>query len=710
MLGYTEWLNSSFLETAFPGENCVCVGRRKPEQLRQIRFINEDDLKDRAAIRVLLTTWEFDEIVFFSHSLGLFRDITFEELSFLSDLMEEAQSLSSPKIIILSGVNRQHTGSPMEEQLIEGSMKTLTDNCIRQGLNCMFISVPWVYSIGHFGDSLSEWIRSSNGTKTLAFPFSSSQEIRMIASGDLAEFLYHLRDRWVNSDDSRTFSIGIPMKAKELGDKLLSLLPDFTCNYDETPSVRDLPAPDASVRSKYSWFQQHTIIGDLTELWDQFSEKGDLSQKSSRAEEMPRIFRILKGALELLVGFAIMEGLLRLSGVQVQFRLIDFRLLYVCIFGLMYNIPMGLSAAALASLSLILGYSSQGISGLTLFYEPTNWFAFIVYFLVGAACGYIRQKDRDNLAFAAAESKLLREKYHFLREMFLESQQEKHEYRQQILNSQDSFGKIFRITRELDVISPHLIFMHAMSVIEEIMNNKTVTIYSVGKNQAFARLEAASRNLDARRSLSLDAYGEVIAKVREDGIWTNTQVLPDMPMYVCGVTRDDDVVLLVMLWRADFGQMSLYYSNLLKILCGLISTSLLRSLDYRNLTHDSRYFEGTLMMKPESFLEEITTASSMNQAKIASYTLHYLTGAGMAPKKISETIEHRIRENDVFGLVGDTLYLLISQSTPEGIGIMRDRFEKMGITLHDADFEEVIRLLTPDQADPDTDETEAAHE
>ena len=698
--GYTDWVREETIKTAFPDDTCILTGKKGGKHPDGVRFTDVADLADRAAVHAFFGTYEFDEIFFFSEGTALFGGTDFKELRYLADLLEESKALTSPRIVMAFGVNRSHIDSPMEGRLLDEAEKSLIKTCSHDGIDFMFLRIPWIYSISGDGADprLRDFITSGGKEGALSFPVPASQEISLIPADDLAVFLSRLRDRWVPEDTGkREITISRPVAAKDLGDRLTALFPEFTCKYADQHSSLALPQEDPQVRESFSWFQQHGILDDLDSLGDRLREKNPEEKKRSfsflsRPEGAAGKIRMFA---ELAAGFLIMEALLRINMIQVQFRLIDLRLLFIMIFGLMYNIPVGLCAAALSSVSLIIAYSSQGVSWLTLFYEPTNWFVFIIYFTLGAVCGYIRSKDREDLRFAAEESELLRNKYHFLRKLFLEAQQEKHEYRQQIISSEDSFGKIFRITQQLDVISPHLIYMHAMSVIEEIMANHTVTIYSVGHNKAFARLEASSRDMDARRSLSLQAYEDVLADIRESGIWINSEARRDMPMYVCGVVRGREIVLLVMIWDAAFGQMTLYYSNLLKILTGLISTSLLRSYDYLYATRASRYYEGTSMLKPEALYEEIETAYSMNQAKIASYSLHRLTSESMTPEEISSAIASRIRENDILGLKDDTLYLLLSQSTPEGVSIMRDRFEGLGIALRDADFEETAALLAP---------------
>ncbi len=57
---------------------------------------------------------------------------------------------------------------------------------------------------------------------------------------------------------------------------------------------------------------------------------------------------------------------------------------------------------------------------MTLFYEPSNWIAFIFYFLVGALCGYVKLKKDDTIKFTQEENRLLEAKLAFTRQIYEE--------------------------------------------------------------------------------------------------------------------------------------------------------------------------------------------------------------------------------------------------------------------------------------------------
>ncbi len=88
--------------------------------------------------------------------------------------------------------------------------------------------------------------------------------------------------------------------------------------------------------------------------------------------------------------------------------MVDFRLAFIVLIADVYGLNAGVAAAFLASLSLAAGYWAEGASPLLLFYEPSNWLAFLVYFVVGAVCGYVQLRSAEDLRFAEEEQKLLK--------------------------------------------------------------------------------------------------------------------------------------------------------------------------------------------------------------------------------------------------------------------------------------------------------------
>ena len=57
-------------------------------------------------------------------------------------------------------------------------------------------------------------------------------------------------------------------------------------------------------------------------------------------------------------------------------------------------------------------------------------------------------------------------------------------------------------------------------------------------------------------------------------VWVNRNFLDGYPMYMNGIHKDGELVMLIFIQEVGNEQLSLYYLNLFQILCGLVETAL----------------------------------------------------------------------------------------------------------------------------------------
>ena len=126
----------------------------------------------------------------------------------------------------------------------------------------------------------------------------------------------------------------------------------------------------------------------------------------------------------------------------------------------------------------------QGASPLLLFYEPSNWLAFIVYFIVGAVCGYVQLRSAETVRFVQEESALLQERLQFVRRLYQDTLEDKRQFRRQILGRRDSFGKIYAVTQELNVLQPQQLYRKTVQVLESVLENQSVALYQLTRTGA----------------------------------------------------------------------------------------------------------------------------------------------------------------------------------------------------------------------------------
>lgn len=510
------------------------------------------------------------------------------------------------------------------------------------------------------------------------------QNAYFLCLDDLGELLYRIFDNWADGQEIFSVNDSFQLTFGAIGDAMEAVCGGVQIVY-EGKSAGEMLGCDSSncIRKRYGWFPKISILEDLPKMYDDFlQEHGRKETRMDRLMQWGGSHKLLLGILETALGFGAAEILHRLLGNQIQFRFIDIRLLYIIMIGSVHGMNMGLAAAALGSLALAAEYMEQGISWMTLFYEPSNWLPFLFYFTAGSICGYIQMKNREQISFLSKENALLQEKFYFMRDLYRDAFLEKRDLKRQILASKDSFGKIFHITKKLDSVIPQEIFVRTVQVMEEVLENRSIMIYSFGKNPFFARLETYSREIaqEASRSLRIEEYREEMQAVRKDGIWVNRKLKPERPAYIVGIERDGQIVLLVMLKTAQYDQMTLYYENLLKILCGLVETSLLRALKYQEALYEEQHLGHTLFLQQAYFQEKLRLHHSMQEEHRIDYTVLELDRQEKTIEETEVILHSLVRESDTVGLMENgRLYLILHQTARKYAGIVRTRLEHAGI-------------------------------
>ena len=553
------------------------------------------------------------------------------------------------------------------------------------------IRSPYLYSEQYEKDFLNTVFREISTEQKITFQEDESQRMFFMSMQDLAELMYKIFDNWDEDEEILNIADGFDHCFKDLGDKLTELCPHLKVSYARYSIMENMLKDDKIIRYKYGWFPKISILEELPELYEHYQERNNI--KAGRLDSLKHIISKHKAAVrvaEFAAFFILFELLNGIAGNQAQFKMIDLRLIFVVLFGSTYGINYGIAAAAAESLSLIRAFEAEGSSWYVLFYEPSNWIPFIFYFAVGAICGYIRMKNKDNVQFIKEENNLLQEKFLFTREMYQETIEDKNLYKKQILGSKDSFGKIFDITRKLDVIQPQELYIETIRVLEDVLENKTFGLYTLNRENGYGRLETASAQVQGNypNSIKLSEYSAAMEELENGNVWANREFLENYPMYMAGIRKNGELVMLICIQQVSREQMSLYFLNLFKILSGLVETSLLRALEYQKAVEYRQYVKGTHILKTEYFEERLKVQHDMREQKLASYVLLKVEYSEMSLQKADEILRSKVRENDVWGISeSKELYLMLVQTDKEALPNILARLKQAGLVCRQIDEE-----------------------
>lgn len=693
VVGNTAYVDDDFCAKAFPGDHVqvVAAGDARRDDASSHMSWNE-------LLQHLDQAYEFDRVVYLSTYLTPHTE-TFGDIELLRSVFRACMDRQI-QLLFVTGPAGADGDVDAAGQTGKGIIAhAANDLCryyaARDGIQAKILRVPYLYTASPVLDDpflVPLFQACSHGS--LVLKNSADAPLQALCAEELAVLVRRIFDSWdpvfeeLGVADSFAHTLG------DLGEALKRLFPGLQVTYGD--DTDDSVAPSDAIRKRYGWFQRYDVLTDLSTIharWEQ-SRAGKRHPLRHAIDRMRgRTLPII--CAETALSWVLFEVLERVFSQSAQLNVLDYRLLYVVLIGTLYGLDFGLVAALLASIGLaasyftLYGYTFQG-----LFYEPSNWLPFIAYFVVGAVCGYVQLRNREALKAERAENELVRNRNDFLGRLYHDAIEDKQAYKRQIVGRHDSFGKIFAVTQELDVLNPRDIYRKCCELLGEILENDSVTIYHVS-GEAFTRLVAASPAIssDALRSLALDDLKAMMEGVDHSGLWVNRKLVPGLPMFAYVMERDGSPAIFIFVRHVAESQMTLYYQNLFRILCGLVESALGRAFDYEAVAQYKRCIAGTRVLKQDAFGRELATEQALADSKMGSYLLLRVV-PGMEPVvELVGAIGSAIRESDAAGLVGDTLYLLMRQATEADLPVICKRMASKQIAVEHVDGEGVVALL-----------------
>ncbi len=679
LLGNTEYLTEDFVNQTFPQSKVTIAGPTSLDSSKLKLFGVR-----KPSVKAILETYEFDLIVFFSAGLSLHAHEKNDSEELREVLQYCAELKRDSRILYLSSLDASYAEKTDKGILSSAKERLCEFYAAHHKLDVKTVQIPYLYSGTDKKGFLYGVFEQIYNKKMVTIPEAASSRMHFLSLSDLSDLIIRITDSWKSG--AGVLSVGDEFRITfgDFAERLSELFEDCKTEFTEMQTSGRLKTVNTALRTEYGWFAKISILEELPELYERYLETKE--EKSASVLDKIRNWisehALLVKTIELFLLFFLSEALIHLTHSAVVFSIVDFRTIFIVIIATLYGLSFGVAASALAGVSYFVAKVLSGTNPMTIFYEPTNWLAFVFFFMVGGLCGYVNLNKEDRIRTLEEQNKLLENKLIFTGEIYEDTLRDKKELKKQIITSKDSFGKIFDITRKLDTVSPQMLYLRIIETFEEILENKSITVYSLKPNTPFGRLEAASRDLldAAARSITVDAYAPVIEQLRAGGIWKNTALASEYPMYAAGVYRGNEPVLMIFLWHANADQRSLYYVNLFKILRDLVQMSLLRAYDYNNALAEKQFVDGTRILNADSFEECVKNYAALAEKKVASRIMLEFDLCGHTLEEADAMLAGKIRTTDILGLTADgKLRAILSQATEKDLEFILPRFEGLDL-------------------------------
>ena len=368
----------------------------------------------------------------------------------------------------------------------------------------------------------------------------------------------------------------------------------------------------------------------------------------------------------------------RVVGSQ-YFSQLDFYLLYVLLFAIVYGQQQATFSALLATAGYLFRqtYTRSGFE-VMLDYNTYVWIAqlFILGLVVGYMHDQIRRIRKESEELEAHLSRQLSD----IRDINGSNVRVKDVLERQVIDQKDSIGKIYNITSRLDQYMPDEVLFYAVEMLTELLGSRDVAIYSIA-NKDYARMFSAG-SVKAREmgnSIRYREMGEVYQEISAQRVYINRRMDEHYPLMANAIFEEDQMKMIIMIWGLSWERMTLGQANLLKVISYLIQNAVLRANRYMMALEEKRYLEDTRILEPEAFTSlagayqkarkrNLTECSFL---KIETDPSHYL--------EAGKVLKGNLRQSDYMGNLKDGgLYVLLANTNREEAGIVVERFAEKG--------------------------------
>ena len=346
-----------------------------------------------------------------------------------------------------------------------------------------------------------------------------------------------------------------------------------------------------------------------------------------------QIFWMLVPYMENMVCFIPFFMLNNRAVSSQYFSKLDFYLLYVLLFAIIYGQQQAIFSALLATAGYCFRqmYDKTGFEVL-LDYNTYVWMAQL--FLVGMVVGYMKDQIKN-------------------------------------IRNQDE--------DQLDQRGPEEVLFYAAQVLSKLMETDDAAIYTVA-NRDYARLFSFTSQTAKKLGKSIhysdmkDMYDELIAH----RVYINKTMDDSYPLMACAVYAEDKMQTILMLWGIPWERMNLAEANRLTVIGYLIQNAVVRAGHYLDALRERRYVEDSDILGNEAFKQLVKAFFDAKRNGLTECCLVKIQHTADNFKEIAQKLEKKLRQTDYFGVLSDGLYVLLPNTDDEAAQGVIERFLKEG--------------------------------
>lgn len=361
------------------------------------------------------------------------------------------------------------------------------------------------------------------------------------------------------------------------------------------------------------------------------------------------------------------------------FANLDFYLLYVLLFAIVY----GQHQATLSSVLSVAGYCFRQMydrSAFEVMLDANTYVWIAQLFILGLVVGYMRDQITKLKQESQSEREFLDMQLVDIQDINSSNVRVKAALETQIVNQNDSVGKIYSITSALDQYSPEEVLFYAAEMLGKLLKSKDVAIYTVS-NRAYARL-FSSTSPKARQlggSIQYTNMGELYETLMQRKVFINRKMEEHYPLMANAIFENEEMQMIIMVWGIPWERMTLGQANQLVVISALIQNAVLRANRYLVALEEQRYVAGTQTLKTEAFQTLVKAYLTARNRGLTECTLLAVKVEQNDYMEAAKLLTGKLRQSDYIGTLEDgRLYTLLANTNSGDAEYVIRRFAELG--------------------------------
>lgn len=444
-----------------------------------------------------------------------------------------------------------------------------------------------------------------------------------------------------------------------------------------------------TAQHELGWQLKYDRKEALVQTWKyiQAKVKADRLEAQNRVQNMGRRagYKKLVPYAENAVGALLMAGITYWQhGITINPQTqLDVNFVYIGTMGLLYGKRQALIAMMASIVIFVAASLARGGELISLTYVPEFILHITAYLFTAALTGYFSDARRFEQESVEWQKRQYIERQGALRELYEDTLSVKDKLYRQIVNADDSIGRLYSIIKPLDSVEPEDIFNQAAAVTSRILNVDNIAIYVVGADGYYLRQKVRMGKLtnDQPRSLRVKDHFYLQNLLENQAVFVNKELVKDTPDLAAPIIHQDKVIAVIAIYGLSFDQWSIYQQNLLSITTRLISASMARAYRYEQDMQDKRFVSGTRILQAGEFKQLIKDLENRRKLQgnfpvaVLKIDMTNLDYAGLDAR-----LSHVIRNEDFVGVGSHGVYILLPDADDDVTVMVQERLQGAGVS------------------------------